>query len=581
MKKSMLLATAILAAEVAEVASLMMNAAPRDGLKRYEFETAGGETIDAEIGRFSVPENRMKEGSRSIQLAFVRFRSTAKSPGPPLVYLAGGPGGSGISAARGSRFPLFMAMREFGDVIALDQRGTGLSGFEELDCDDRYLIPFDEPVDRRKAGNTIAAATRGCVERLRDAGIDLSAYNTRESAADLDALRRFLGVEKISLWGISYGTHLALSAMKYHGEGIDRVILAGLEGPDDTYKMPQDQQELLEAIARLAKQDAAVSRAVPDLLGSIRKLIEGLREEPRTVTVTIPESGEAVDVRLGAFELQYVLASMLGGPDSFAVLPDMIARLERGDWIPLALASAQGRMGEGIHGMSLAMDCASGASAARVQRIARQAGTTLLADAINAPYPEVCEGQGIADLGDLFREPVRSEIPALLISGTLDGRTPVRNGGEVAAGLKNSHHLIIEGAGHSDPLFLSSPKILEAMRAFMRDGSVPYDRIVLEPVQLVSPRRIAELDDETLSRYVGSYRIAGGDLRRVIKAGHLLWTQRGGSMPLPIRPVSKTEFFYEGQASRLTFQFDSEGEVNGMVMYAGGAEEGEPAERIR
>src|SRR3546814_9160153 len=50
-----------------------------------------------------------------------------------LVYLAGGPGGSGISAAEGPRFELFMALREVADVIALDQRGTGASAVDP-DC---------------------------------------------------------------------------------------------------------------------------------------------------------------------------------------------------------------------------------------------------------------------------------------------------------------------------------------------------------------------------------------------------------------------------------------------------------------
>ncbi|MDQ3819716.1 MAG: alpha/beta hydrolase, partial [Acidobacteriota bacterium] len=72
-----------------------------------------------------MPENRSDPKSRLIEIVFVRFKSTAKNPGPPIIYLAGGPGNSGIDQARGNRFPLFMAMREFGDVIALDQRATG------------------------------------------------------------------------------------------------------------------------------------------------------------------------------------------------------------------------------------------------------------------------------------------------------------------------------------------------------------------------------------------------------------------------------------------------------------------------
>lgn len=96
-------------------------------IEAYVFETANKQKVDAELGRLLVPENRRNPRSRLIELAFVRFKSTSLNPGPPIIYLAGGPGGSGIIAARGTRFPLFLAMREIGDVIALDQRGTGMS----------------------------------------------------------------------------------------------------------------------------------------------------------------------------------------------------------------------------------------------------------------------------------------------------------------------------------------------------------------------------------------------------------------------------------------------------------------------
>ena len=66
-----------------------------------------------EPGRFHVPLNRTDGFGDSLQLAFVRLPATTPDPGPPIVYLAGGPGGSGIATARGSRFSLFMALRRF------------------------------------------------------------------------------------------------------------------------------------------------------------------------------------------------------------------------------------------------------------------------------------------------------------------------------------------------------------------------------------------------------------------------------------------------------------------------------------
>ncbi|MDX1643025.1 MAG: alpha/beta fold hydrolase [Thermoanaerobaculia bacterium] len=556
-------------------------AEPKLRIEPYVFETSGSETVAAELGSFEVPENRDAADSRTLTLRFVRFPSTSPDPRPPIVYLAGGPGGSGISTARGSRFPLFMALREHGDVIAFDQRGTGMSGSDDVACEAGFLIPFGEPADRQRATAILAEAAAKCAARLTAEGVDIAGYDTRDSAADLADLRRALGAKKLVLWGISYGTHLALATMKYHPEAIDRVILAGLEGPDQTLKLPSHQQQLLEEIARLAASDPAVREAVPDLLGSVESLLERLDEEPVTVSLTDPRSGMVVGIGVGPLDLQAALAGMLRGPDSFAPMPDLVHRLEEGDWTALALLSAGRRMGQIWPMMSLAMDCASGATEARLERIATEAETTLLGDAINAPYPEICDGVPVPDLGDDFRAPVVSDIPALLISGTLDGRTPVANGDEVASHLGASRHLVIEGAGHSDPLFLSSPKILETMQAFLRGDEPAALRIALDdPVDFIPPRSITQVSPEVLDRYVGTYRIEGDDTRRVVRAGDLLFTRRGEGDTLPIRPTSTTRFFYEGSKTWLEFEVDPEGAVRGMRMHHDGAEEGEWAERV-
>ena len=119
-------------------------------IKPYTFENDKKEKVDAEFGTLLVPENRSNPESNLIELAFVRFKSTAKNPGPPIVYLAGGPGGSGIGTAKGSRFPLFMALREIADVIAFDQRGTGYSK-PNLGCFDRLALPLDVAPTREAA----------------------------------------------------------------------------------------------------------------------------------------------------------------------------------------------------------------------------------------------------------------------------------------------------------------------------------------------------------------------------------------------------------------------------------------------
>src|SRR5918992_2394587 len=121
-------------------------------IKPYTFTNAAGEKTESEFGTLLVPENRSNPQTNLIELAFVRFKSTSKTPGPPIVYLAGGPGGTGTGAASGSRFPLFMALREIGDVIAFDQRGTGHSK-PNLGCYERLALPLDIAPSREAALN--------------------------------------------------------------------------------------------------------------------------------------------------------------------------------------------------------------------------------------------------------------------------------------------------------------------------------------------------------------------------------------------------------------------------------------------
>lgn len=444
---------------------------PNLTVEPYTFEADDDRTVEAELGRFRVPENRQRPDGRTIELAFIRFPSTSPNPGSPIVYLAGGPGGSGSGTAEGTRFDLFQALREVADVIAFDQRGTGLS--DRLpDCPREVALPLSEPGTRAAYADHVAEATRACAAHWRSLGVDLAAYNTEESADDLNALRQALGADQISLWGISYGTHLALTTIRRHPERIARAVLAGVEGPDHTLKMPSDQQALLEEIDRQHREQ---NPEAPSLLDDTEVVLDRLRADP--VTVETEMDGEPVPLTIGAFDVQWLAAAMLGGPSLSMQLPAMFSAMRDGDFSSVAPWVLRLKAPDDINAMSAAMDAASGASIERRARIAREARETLLADAINFPAPVMAEALGVPDLGPAFRAPVASDVPTLFISGTMDGRTPVGNADEVRAGFSDHAHLVIEGAGHSDPLFLSSPLILERMRTFFGGRHVETETI--------------------------------------------------------------------------------------------------------
>jgi pimeloyl-ACP methyl ester carboxylesterase len=453
-------------------------------IKPYTFENDKGEKVPAEFGTLFVPENRSDPQSNLIELAFVRFRSTAKNPGSPIVYLAGGPGGSGIGTAIGSRFPLFMALREIGDVIAYDQRGTGWSK-PNLGCFERLALPLDVAPSKEAVIKELRENSRNCADYWHNLQrVDLTAYNTNESADDLEDLRKALGANQISLWTISYGTHLAFATLRRHPKSIYRAILAGTEGPDHTYKLPSNIQKHLEDLAALIKADAQIGKEIPDFLGLMKSVFDRLEAHPESVEITDPRTKLKVKVIVNKFVMQYIVANNIGTTVT-ARFPALFYRASKGDLTnPAQVWLNESRRGIGS-AMSYMMDCASGQTAARRERIEREAKGTLLEDIFNFPFPDVCEEWKAPDLSDAFRAPLRSDVPVLFISGTLDARTPVSNAEEYRQGFSNSTHMIIEGAVHSDPLFLSSPKIKDGMLEFLRGQPVTTTKVVAEPLKFV------------------------------------------------------------------------------------------------
>jgi prolyl oligopeptidase len=446
----------------------------------YTFRARSG-AVEAELGELTVPESRRSPSGRTIRLAFVRFPSTAETPGPPIVFLAGGPGGSGIEAAGGPLFPLFMALRAAGDVIALDQRGTGLSR-PELPCREAWLLPYDRPATEEDVVGAAIEHSRSCAAALRAGGIDLDAYNVQESADDLEDLRRALGAPKLSLWGTSYGSQLALTAIRRHEASLDRIVLAGVLGPDQTLRSPREVQAQLAEVGRLAQADPQMGAAVPDLLELMRRVLGRLEREPVTARVDDPIGKAAVEIRLGPFDLRWMTAERLGSRDGIRSLPSLYLAMDRGDFSALARFAFRNRKGWLGSAVPYVTQCASVSSDERLARIRSEEAGALLGSVSNLPFPGICRGWEISPLAPELRSPVVSRLPALLISGSLDGRTPPADAEEVRRGLPNGVHLILEGAVHGNDLLVSSPGIARTILDFLRGAEVRPDRIPLPPL---------------------------------------------------------------------------------------------------
>jgi len=433
---------------------------------------ANGE-IAAELGTLRVPRRHTHTAGPSLTLRFVRLKAVVPSGAAPVIYLAGGPGGSGVDAARGVRWPIFDAVRQHTDVILLDQRGTGRSEPPPpCPTSAQPVFPLDRVLTPNDAMAALKAEASRCVNEWRAQGLDLAAFTTMESAHDVEAVRQAIGAPQVSLWGMSYGTHLALAVLRAHPTRVARVVLMGTEGPDHTLKTPLEADRLIDRLHRWARRDRAAQVHTRDLWFVLRRAIERLDKEP--VLVRIPGAPpEAPPMRLGAFDLQLVVAAMIGRTQTSSILPVMLGALHRGDASLFAQFAWQVREQLGrFSAMPLTMDVSSGASPSRRALVQAEEQRSVLGVALNFPWTSLGEELGLPDLGEGFRAPLTSEVPAFFVSGTMDGRTPVSNAREVMKGFRHVTHLILDQAGHDDDLWISSSTIAERVARFFSGASV-------------------------------------------------------------------------------------------------------------
>jgi pimeloyl-ACP methyl ester carboxylesterase len=424
----------------------------------------------AGLEKLTVLEDRAKPEGRKIELAYLRLKSTAARPGAPIVYLDGGPGGSGVGLYRIDTYrQLFDELRSVADVILLSQRGTGVST-PRLTCRDASPVPADLFRSAARMAEVLEPRATRCAAELRARGIDLSAYHTNASADDLDDLRRALGAPTISLFGFSYGTHLALAAARRHPGSIDRLILAGTEGPDHSQKYPHTFDLQLARLAALEGQG--------DLVTVTHAVMAQLEKAPVTVVATNSSTKQSATLTIGKEGFQYLLRRDIGDTNDTRFVIETIRNAARGDYAMLTRIAGR-RYAEFLGGMALmgtAVDCASGTSPERMARITRELPGSLLGAMTNFPFPEVCDVLELPALPDAFRAPVVSTLPALFISGALDSNTPPYQAEEVRWGFPNSVHVIVENAGHESTLPLADTRRL--MVDFLKGVDVAGRRIV-------------------------------------------------------------------------------------------------------
>ncbi|MGY1521206.1 alpha/beta fold hydrolase [Luteimonas sp. A482] len=407
----------------------------------------GGSSVEAQCATLAVPEDHAAPDGRMIDLAIALVPAKGMAEADPIYMIAGGPGQSAIES-----FPMvegaFSDVRRNRHVVLVDARGTG--GSNPLHCpgfmDDEVLAnPENETPE------AVVRLTEACRDVLQKTA-DLRFYTTGDHVRDLDLVRQKIGVERINLVGISYGTRVAQQYAAAYPQHTRSLVLDSVA--PNSLVLGQDHARNLEDALDAQFQRCRASEACLTNLGDPRQQLTLVRERLQAggiapVRYRDPVSGEWREEVPRDGHLIGLLRMYAYQPSMAATLPLLLheAAQQRYESLLAQSRMLSSQMNDSMAmGMGLSVSCSEDAAEFRS---AADDDATVLGNLLVDLMQQQCAvwPKGVRSEG--FRSPLSGEVPVLAISGELDPVTPPRYGDEVVETLPNGRHLVLPGQGHS------------------------------------------------------------------------------------------------------------------------------------
>ncbi|MEO6390441.1 MAG: alpha/beta hydrolase [Pyrinomonadaceae bacterium] len=436
--------------------SRQMTVVPRFEPGECAFPTPDPEKDKVRCGYLVVPENRTRSNSRPIRLPVIIQKSNSATPAPdPILRTLGGPGASSLKIVRGRRSSPWLDRR---DVVIFEQRGTALAQ-PSLDCpevDAANLASNRANLDRKAATQREVAAAKVCHDRLVNSGVDLSGYNSAESAADIEDLRRVLGYEQWNLYGVSYSARLMLEVMRDHPAGVRSVAIESVLPPSVNYDEVgvDGAVRALKVVFTTCAAQADCARAYPNLEQTFYDVVRKANQKPIAFKVKPRDGAASLTVTLNGHDVtDWVLDYLLSNDaESVADAPWQIFRFHRGDFRALQRYAESKVNDRGFYslGMRYSVWCREEFPFENAKKIRAQSDRYegLPGYSIQNYFPGVCAVWKVPAAKPIENQPVKSDIPTLLLGAEYDAYTPPDWGRLAAQTLSRSYFFEIPGVGH-------------------------------------------------------------------------------------------------------------------------------------
>lgn len=404
-------------------------------------------SVEAQCGQLSVAEDPARPDGRRIALniAWVPADEDGDNLPDPVFMLAGGPG-QAATETYPQVAPAFREVVKNRGVLLVDQRGTGQSNPLQCKDTDDSAAALDEAA--------MSQALRAATERCRDAlskQADLRFYTTTDAVRDLDAVRSAIGADSINLLGISYGTRVAQQYAMRHPDStrtlvLDSVVPNGLILGNDFALNLEHALDL--QFAQCEKLPACVE-ALGHPRAQLDALMAKLRRDPPLVDYRDASTGESKQERLQPAAVAGLMRMYAYMPLVSSLLPLELAEAAHGRYAPLMALSKMltaDLSQQMAMGMQLSVACSEDAFGLKSDPAAAD---TLLGNSLPAVLGTQCAVWPKGSMPADFHQPLRSQVPTLVLEGELDPVTPPRYGKQVVGTLPNARLLVLRGQGHN------------------------------------------------------------------------------------------------------------------------------------
>ncbi|HET9221101.1 MAG TPA: alpha/beta fold hydrolase, partial [Roseiflexaceae bacterium] len=465
-----------------------------------------------ECGYLTVPEQHSQPDGPSIELGVAILKSTGSSPRPdPLVMAQGGPGGSTIHTY--ATLLLDSPLRRDRDIVLFDQRGT-LRSKPALLCPENIeltLRTIEQNLGREEEQRLSDEALMRCRARLLSEGVNLSAYDSRENAADVEALRVALGYDRINLYGVSYGTLLALHALRDFPGGLRSVIIDSVVPPQVNFleQAARSENRALTEFFGACAADTRCNTSYPHLEQVFYEQVQLLDRQPARVPMTDPETGVTYDAVVRGDTFQGVFFQMLYSSELLPLLPQLIYDAREGRYETFgriaSLVVFERTIAEGMYFSAIcAEDADFDPADAADPQLRPQLAERAVRDAQR--LVDLCRRWEVEPLGPATDQPVEGDVPTLVLTGRFDPITPPAFGALAAETLRPSYLFTFPSASHG--VFHSDPCADQLVAAFLDDPRTrPDDSCV---VAEGSPRFVAPGDALRLPSLIGLLNLERG-----------------------------------------------------------------------